>query len=344
MFLSLLLASSLHYYAVFALFPFLLAEMLVFYQTREIRLKVWLALLAALVPLWICLPLLIQLKQRFGAHPYSRAWPHAFGTTYNGFFGLDSAWGTALAGAASVAMLASYFSMAPQPGDAKSSPAAYASERVLVLGLILLPVAGYAAAKITHAPFWDRYFLPAILGIIAAVGYVLGRSKRMGIMLTGTFVLFAIGTQERGFWKSVHHQVAPAERVSPLTSLAEVVQHQDLPIVISDLPVYMEFWHYAPPGLRQRIVALVDPTNAVTYIGTDSADQVLLALRSFAPVAAQDFASFAVEHPVFLLYSNGSQFDWWPERLSHDGHRLQLLAGRGREAMYLVELKGLPPN
>jgi hypothetical protein len=90
-------------------------------------------------------------------------------------------------------------------------------------------------------------------------------------------------------------------------------------------------------------MALVDPAKAATYTGLDT-DQVTIGLRSFEPVAVRDFAPFAAEHPVFLLYSTGSVLDWWPARLADDGHRLQLLATHGREAMFLVELKTPVPN
>jgi hypothetical protein len=67
-------------------------------------------------------------------------------------------------------------------------------------------------------------------------------------------------------------------------------------------------------------------------------------LRLYEPVAIRDFAPFAGEHPVFLLYSTGSVLDWWPARLAHDGHRLRLLAVHGRDAIYLVELEAHLPN
>jgi hypothetical protein len=161
--------------------------------------------------------------------------------------------------------------------------------------------------------------------------------------MAAMFVLLAIGVQELGFWTSHRHRVVPAEQVSVLANFAEAVHKEDLPIVVSGEEAYLEFWHYAPPALRRRIMALVDPANAVIYTGADT-DQIPVALRSYEPVVIRNFAPFAAEHPVFLLYSTGSVLDWWPARLAHDGHRLQLLAAHGRDAMYLVELKAPVPN
>jgi len=65
MFLSLLLASSLHYYAVFAIGPFFLAELTVVYETKKVRCWVWLALLMSLIPLGISWSLLMGMKRHW---------------------------------------------------------------------------------------------------------------------------------------------------------------------------------------------------------------------------------------------------------------------------------------
>jgi hypothetical protein len=343
LFLSLLIASSIHYYAVFALFPFFLAELTVVYQTKKVRFCVWLALLAALAPLGICWPLLMQAKQYFGAFFLAPVSLRTLPVMYAWYLGMTPAWGMALIGAAVVAVLATFFPMIGQEAEPEGSPAASVGDRVLVLGLIILPMVGFAAAKISHAPLVDRYFLPATLGIVAGVGDMLRRAKPRGIIAAAMFVLLAIGVQELGFWSSPRHRVVPAEQVSALANFAEVVQHEDLPIVVSGVEAYLEIWHYAPPLLRRRIMALVDPANATIYAGAGT-DRIPIVLRSYEPLAVRDFAPFAAEHPVFLLYSTGSVLDWWPARLAHDGHRLQLLAAHGRDAMYLVELRASVPN
>ena len=342
MFLSLLLASSLHYYAVFAIGPFFLAELTVVYETKKVRFWVWLALLMSLIPLGISWSLLMGMKRHWGAHFFAPFSLRTLPLTYAWYLGLLPAWGAAIVGAVSAGILATFSSRDSQPGGPKEPPSASLPERVLVLGLIVLPLVGYAAAKITHAPFVDRYFLPGILGIAAAIGYMLGRSRTKSIMVAAMFVLLAIGVQELGFWTSPRHRVVPDEQISPLASVAEAVHHEDLPIVVSDFGLYLEFWHYAPPPLRRRIMALADPANAVIYAGNDTSDQLAVAWQSYEPGGVQDFAPFAAEHPIFLLYSTGTLFDWWPARLAHDGHRLQLLAVHGRNAMYLVELKTIP--
>ena len=336
LFLSLFLASALHYYAVFAFLPFFVAELMVLFKLRNLRFWVWFALLAALTPLGICWPLVMRMRQLWAAHFFAHYGLGTLPMVYAGYLLVSPVWGTAIVGAAFAAILATFVSNSPQRENSQGVPA---PERVLLLGLMVLPIVGYAAAKLTHAPFIDRYFLAAILGIFAAAGYVLGRALAKNVMVAAMIVLLGIGAQELGFWMSPHHTVIPDEQISPLVGLAESVHHEDLPIVISSFADYLEFSHYAPPRLRRRIVVLADPANAVIYTGADTADQLAVAWRSYQPEAVPDFASFASENPAFLLYSSGNQFDWWPARLAHDGHQLKLLARRGVNSMYLVELK-----
>jgi hypothetical protein len=338
MFLSLLAAGSLHHYATITFLPFFLAELTAVCETRRIRFSVWLALVGGLAPLALSWPMLMWMKQNWGPHFWARAALNDVSATYGTFFRVQSAWGTALAGVAILTMLASLIRRGGQAEEANALRATPAAERVLILGLIALPMVGYVVAKISHGPFVERYFLSTILGIIAVVGYALGRANAKGVLVAAMFVALAVGSQELGFWKSLGHRETPADIIEPIASLADT-RYVDLPIVISDAGEYVEFWHYAPPELLRRVVTLPDPSNAAKYAGIDTVDKLVIALSSVEPIAVQDFTHFAAKHPVFLLYSNGSKVDWWPARLTHDGDRLELLGVTGDGAAYLVELK-----
>ena len=65
-------------------------------------------------------------------------------------------------------------------------------------------------------------------GIAATAGSV-PRSAAATLML----LLIAVGVQELAFWSSPRHRVVPAEQVSALATLAETIDHEDLPIVVS---------------------------------------------------------------------------------------------------------------
>jgi hypothetical protein len=101
---------------------------------------------------------------------------------YAWYLGVAPAWAMALVGAAFVAVLTTLSPMTSQRSDPKGSPVASGANRVLVLGLIVLPIVGFAAARFAHTAIVNRHFLPAILGIVAAAGDVLSRLKPKGLV------------------------------------------------------------------------------------------------------------------------------------------------------------------
>jgi len=285
------------------------------------------------------------MKQNWGSHFWAGdAALSGVSATYAAFFRTESPWGTAVAGLAILTLLTGLVWRAPESEATRELPEAPAAERVLILGLIVLPIVGYVVAKVTHGPFVERYFLPTILGFAAAVGYGLGRAKPKIVLLAAMFVGLAIGSQEFGFWRTLSHRQTPADIVNPVANLAGITLYGDLPIVISDAGAYVELWRYAPPELLQRVVALPDPANAASYSGSDTVDKLVIALSFIEPIKTEDLAHFEAEHQTFLLYSDGSRSDWLPTRLAHDGDRLRLLGTQGRRAEYLVELKRPVPG
>ena len=334
--LSLVFAALLHYYAVVAFLPFFLAELSNVYYTRQIRFGAWLALFLALGPLTISWPMLMWMKHNWGPHFWTGAALSDVSAAYGSFFRLGAPWGVALCGLTVLTMLTT--SRRASRAEATAVfPQAPISEHALLLGLVVLPILGFAVAKVTHGPFVERYFLPTILGIVAAAIYGLNCTNSKNLHAVGLTLLLAIMSQEFGFWKSLGNRERPADIVAPIANLAGTAPYQTLPIVISDAGEYVELWHYAPPALLRRAVTLPNPEGAATYAGVDTVDKLVLALRPYAPAGIQDFSSFEATHSAFLLYSNGSRSDWWPAKLAHDGFQLKLLSFGGSAAVYLVE-------
>jgi mannosyltransferase len=337
---SLFLACSLHYYAVLAVGPFVLAELAVVLLNRRIRYGVWTALTLATTPLVIYWPLLMRMKSLWGEHFHAEpATLHAVSAAYGSSFRVESPWGSALAGVAILTIIVTLVQHRERLDETQATKRVPIPELILVLGLVLLPVLGFVAAKITHGPFLARYFLPTILGMIATVGFVLGQVKVKGVAATGVFVLLAVASQEVGVWGSgLRVFGSPGSETNEISSLSEYAKKENLPIVISDAGNYVEFVSYAPASLRENVFALTDPASATVYAGTDTLDKLVLALRSYSITGVENYATFAAAHPAFLLCSNGSRFDWWPARLAHDGAGLQLLTVQGDYKVYRVEI------
>jgi 4-amino-4-deoxy-L-arabinose transferase-like glycosyltransferase len=332
---SLVFAALLHHYAVVAFLPFFLAELSHLYYSRQTRLGPWLALLVALGPLTISWPMLMWMKHNWGPHFWVGATLSDVSAAYGSFFRLGAPWGVALCGITVFTMLAT-IRRASRAEAAAAFQQALISEHVLLLGLVVLPIIGFGVAKVTRGPFVERYFLPSLLGIAAAAIYALDYTNGKSLRAAGLALLLAISSQEFGFWKSLGNRERPADIVAPIANLAGATLYRGLPIVISDAGEYVEFWHYAPPRLLQRAVALPNPEGAATYAGADTVDKLALALRPFAPAGIQDFSSFEATHSAFLLYSNGSRWDWWPAKLAHDGYQLEPLSLGGSATVYLV--------
>jgi 4-amino-4-deoxy-L-arabinose transferase-like glycosyltransferase len=342
--LSLSLAESLHYYAGLACFPFFVAELVCLYTTARFRTWVWLSMFASLTPAVLSIPLFLSLKRIYGAHYWARTGFDLIPKTYGVFFRLDAMWGLALASVAFLAVIGAWARSAasretPEGNDSHSS-----SEFALVLGFIALPIFGVIATRIAHGGATDRYFLPAILGMLAAFGYALRRARPSQFAMIAALIFVAVGSQELGFLRSTLPGLRGTQsRATFLVPLLEAAHRDDLPLVISDAGQYVELSHDAPPSLNLRLAALVDPSSAVIYEQTDTVDKLVIQLSRCSPLQVYDFKPFAAAHPVFLLYSDGSPFDWWPSRLIHDGARLELVAKQGGGALYRVVLKPAAP-
>jgi hypothetical protein len=335
LFFGLGLAESLHHYALFAVVFFFAAELVYIYTTRSIRGLVWLSLLASIVPGAISVPLLMSLKRIYGDHFWARADFMLIPKSYSAYLRVDTVWGVAIAVVAFLVVLGSMIEgRGAGPGEyGATSP----SEDVLVMGFIILPAFAVVIAKLTHGGATDRYYLPAILGIAAALGYVLGRVRAPQLNLVAALIVIAVAGQEASFLHSVLHASGQTEdRSAGLAQLVQAAHRDNLPVVVSDAGEYVEFSHDAGPALKSRMLALVDPENAAIYAGTDSVDILVGKLRCCERLEVDDFKPFAAAHPMFLLYSNGSRFDWWPARLEHDGAALEVMGSEGGGTLYSV--------
>jgi hypothetical protein len=333
---SLLIAALLHYYSVLALAPFFIAELALLYFSRQIRFGVWLALALPLVPIAISWPRLMGMKQNWGLHFWAGAALSDVSSAYGAYFRVGPPWGMAICGLTILIILLPLFRHFSANDDSLPQPALIA-ERVLIAGLVALPLIGFAVAKIAHGPFVERYFLPSIFGFATGAALVLRSAPAKTLLAAAILIFIALSSQEVGFWKGLKSRETIASITAPLTKLAVKSNFLDLPIVLSDSGCFVEIWHYAPAAIFRRAVALPDPESAVAYTGIDTVDKLVLALRPYGPPGIQDFASFRVAHPRFLLYSDGSRYDWLATRLVHDGYRVERLSWDLGGAAYLVE-------
>ena len=344
---SLAVAEAMHYYAILALVPFILAEAALTLTMRRPRWAVWLAFSGGMIPVAAFWQPLSRQRAYYGEHFWAQ--PSLLGaeSSYGWFFRITLAWGVGLVAAAAFAVLLTMLAAERAAEQGEPREGAPFHHGVLVLGFLALPFLSFLAAKLGHGGMTERYMLPAVLGFPLAAGYTLPRwNRRSGPLLAALAVCFlvAFAPQERRFWSSYNGTfVSPAKEVEALVASAK---QADLPVVVSDPHDYLQLAHYASPGWTGRFVSIVDAPQAVVYSGSDTADKELAVMRSYAPLQIYDFAPFVAEHPVFLLYSGngGAGLDWWPPRLLREGYTLRPVAVRDTYHRVFLVSRGTDPQ
>ena len=114
----------------------------------------------------------------------------------------------------------------------------------------------------------------------------------------------------------------------------------DTPLVVSSALEYLEAAFFASAPNRSRLHWIGDPAAAVQFSGSGSPDLALLRLQHWFPLQVEEYPEFSAKHRDFVLVGGtGGSADWWPRRLVHDGHRLQLLSFTSGRAIYKVTLQ-----
>ena len=339
--MSLALAEAVHYYAVFALVPFAMAEGCLWFKTRRLRWGVWTALAAGLTSLAVFAPMLARVRAYFGPHFWAKATLRSATDTYGWLFEASlPARATIAVVLLIVAGAAAMILLVRKHARTAAAESKLFHEYVLAGTLFVLPLIVLAGAKILRGGMTARYALPAVLAVPLLAGYLAAKWNRIAIGLAVVLVFCAVGRRERQFWASYPGHFA--ELASPAKPLEEILQragHEDLPIVVSNGLEYLSITHYAPPELAGRLVALVDPAESVAESGNDSLDKGLLGIRCCLPIRVYGYTEFAAQHPRFLVYSDGDiDFDRWPERLMRKGIGLDILGVEGSRNLYLVDL------
>jgi uncharacterized membrane protein len=343
--LSLALAQSLHYYAVLAMVPFGLAELVLAARTRRIRWGVWAAFVVGAAPLL----LFWNLLQINGAYWGGRFWaryqftyiPH----TYGQFLQTEQESGAAFAVAALLGVLVTYFAGRPsESGEETPTRHQEASEATLLLGLAALPVIAYLATKVMHSGLDVRYVLPTTVGMSLAFGYALSRTKLKTTLFVAILMIAFLTVQELSFWRT---QRRDAENVAwtpaGIEKFIDGAGYAELPVVVPSAYIYAAMVHYGSAALDNRIVYLAqDPPGHME--GGATFDQSVYLLNSYWPFRMDDFMRFAAAHPKFLMYVEERMpgYERLMVRLVQEGWTVRAVELDPFRGVYLVSAKGSP--
>jgi hypothetical protein len=327
---SLVLAESLHYYAVLAMIPFWVAETVALLKTRQIRWSVWIALASGLVPLAVCWPLLSIYRTSYVGHVVSfNPSLSSIPSYYGSYFFVNGALGIAL-GVVSIVAIAWAISW-PRNGVLQRGTCNTTNlvEITLLVSLVALPVLASVPVRLAHGIWGSRYLLAATIGIVLGISYALSVARPRTIVLFGLFILASVCVREFTFWRystmpdREGWSIELQDGFGQIQGFVENGGHLDLPVVIGQGLVYTQLAYYSPPSWSRRLVYLTDAQKEFNYDGNDLVVRVLSRLQEFMPLRLADYSEFIAAHREFLLFSQGEE--WALVNLRRDAVSLELL-------------------
>jgi hypothetical protein len=338
--ITLACAESLHYYAVFAMAPFFLAEAFVLLRTYHFRWKVWAALAFGVLPLLVFWPLLARMKAYYGPHLWKNYSLSSIPVNYGSFFFVGSAFGVSVIVVSMASVIAALLRQPPKSQAGEQHDRMQPAEGVLILTLMASPLIIFISTSVLGGSMVERYTLSAILGISLAIGWALSLARPSVLLFFSLCLFSSVALHELSFWSSTwRHPFFLSPPARGAESFVTEAGHSDIPVAVSDGLTYLPLAYYASPSFADRLVYLADPDKSAAYLGYDSVDRGLLAVRDFGPFQVKDYSKFIASQPVFfvLVEEPGVGFDWLMRELSGKAS-LQLVETKNNRRLYLVDL------
>jgi hypothetical protein len=336
--LSLAAAVSCHYYAVFIFLPLAFGEAVRSFSLRRLDLPVWLAFGIGATPLIGFLPLIrraMGYSSTFWSKPEWGSIPKFYA------FLLAPAVLPLMAVLVLAALYPVTYSLRSWYRQPYTAPPPH--EVAAVLGFMVIPIVIVTLSMCVTGSFTDRYALPAVIGfsIIVAFGAhsLLNDRAAIAAILTlslGGFFI-SLGARSLNGMMTVHEFQAQANKFLQSESMS------DLPIAVSDQHDFMMLAHYGSPDIASRVVYLADPDASLRYLGHNSVEKGLLALRPWFPVRVEEYQGFIASKKRFLVYGSAGQFqfnlNWIFSELAVADLRVKLLGRRDVTLLFLVSPK-----
>ncbi len=157
----------------------------------------------------------------------------------------------------------------------------------------------------------------------------------LAVLLTGGYVV--VGYQAYKAARSTAGMEAQTEGF--LAARTGGSDGAGLPIVVADPHAHALLCHYAPPGLRPRIVYLADPAASLRILGHNSVDQGMLDLVGpYFGCRVERYEPFLAAHPRFFLYGSTTNYlNWLFYRLPTSGRRIEFIERNGDYLLFRVE-------
>jgi hypothetical protein len=327
LFLSFLGGLLTHVYSVFFAVPFLLVEADRLLHRRRIHLWTCVALL---LPPCIVAPLYLRLSHIYTSgvssgglhvHPYE---------VIQHF--LLVIFGPALILLVLMLALIAWRSIQSNPAEADTASLTR-EEFIVALGLLLLPILGVFAAKLTHGPYFDRYFLAVTAGyaVLLAQVFAAPRTRPLiaRVLLSIMLIFLTSDTLIAAYchWRHADlDQIGPSNLVvfgpdpgRPFLRTGSLLKDTSpLDILVLGHADYLFLEYYASPELRRRLI-FAAPDPAETFlIGYRNLSQ-----RTGIGLRTTSFDDYFATHRDFLVYANTRDCLDCTEKILADGFTLR---------------------
>jgi hypothetical protein len=323
-----------HYCGILIFFPIVLGEFIRGLINRKVDFSVWIAFLAGLFPVPLFYPLL-QSSREYALTFWSKPdWMEVF-SFYNSLLWQIGAFVLLLA-------VIGWFLLGSRDIEEPEKQMLFpAHESVAAVLFALLPVFAILLGKVVTGAYVHRYALPAVIGVsilIASLIRMLPGSRTFSVLV---LPLFFAGFLLQSVIRYDAH-ISDAKAFHRTVEFLQTKSGDSGPIVCWFSHVPMQIWYYAPNALQKRVFYIADAEASVRYLGHDTIDRGLIALKQWFPlVNVVSYEAFVHGHEEFYLYhfswDEDWKWNWLTTKLLEDHKRLELKARDGSEFMFLVK-------
>ncbi len=296
---------SSHYYAVLVLLPLGLGEVARSLKRGRIDPMVWAAMGFGLLPLAAFRPLLAHAASTIADFPARPRWeqvPRFYRDLLGGeipslvvFLVLIALLPAARGSRTDSELEETEADRASSWRDGIPSP-----DLVVMAGLVAIPVFAMLLAMLLTGAFFDRYALPALIGI-AWLGALVarrlsgGRDALAAVLAMALFASFC----QRESGQVMASKAYAAGQADLLRRLDREATNLDLQVVVADPLLYLQLSHEAPRSLSKKMVHI--PTERED--GPErTASRQLRCLSWWRYVRLAQYGPFLDEHASFLVY------------------------------------------
>lgn len=268
--LALSLALSLHYYAIFFLLPIGLGQLARDVGKRSVTWPVWISFLIPIAVMAAHLPLVRAGQEYYGKHAWQNNVKQSAMDIYR-YLGHE------ISIVILAALLLFWFISAAEGAKVISVSR---HRWMLIVGLMLIPVAGHLSGLLVGAVAIPRYLLPSVLGLALLPAMAMASWRPVAPVLRMGILAFATISALREMRIEL---IAQRRLEIPMGWVRQNVNSADGPIVVSNPSHYLQLVHYRDLENLPQVRFPDSPEKSVQYLDNDSGTLNLLAYSRVDP-------------------------------------------------------------